>query len=120
GSGRLRDPGAAATALAVELGWAPPGVASEPRPRGSAFGLSPGRGPRFRGAGIISARTPVPYPRMKTGSRALDARLMGSKFCIRPLLGCLPPGVVAHIDSVGEIGSRLHFFAAAATSSLAS
>src|SRR5262245_10938331 len=44
----------------------------------------------------------------------------GAKFCTRPLLICLPPGVVPHIDSVGEIGSRLHFFAAAPTPSLAS
>ena len=60
--------------------WAPPGVASGPRLRGSAFGLSPGRGPRFRGAGIISARTPVPYPRTKTTSCVPDTRLMASRF----------------------------------------
>src|SRR5262249_44101378 len=47
-----------------------------PRPRGSAFGLVPGE---VLAARIISARTPVPYPRMKTGSRVPDARLMASK-----------------------------------------
>src|SRR5262249_21705304 len=34
--------------------------------RGSAFGLAPGE---VLAARIVSARTPVPYPRMKTGSR---------------------------------------------------
>ena len=31
-------------------------------------------------AGIISARTPEPYPRMKAGSRLLDARLKSPCF----------------------------------------
>jgi hypothetical protein len=48
-----------------------------PHLRGSAFGLVPGE---VLAARIISARTPVPNPRMKTGSRVLDARLMASKF----------------------------------------
>ena len=48
-----------------------------PHLRGSAFGLVPGE---VLAARIISARMPVPNPRMKTGSRVLDARLMASKF----------------------------------------
>jgi hypothetical protein len=49
-----------------------------PRPRGSAFGVLPGEVlAKGRGQRIISARTPVPYPRMKIGSLP-DARLMAS------------------------------------------
>src|SRR5262249_17876747 len=53
--------------------------------RGSAFGVLPSgevlaKGREHR---IISARTPVPYPRMKAGGRWLDAGLMASKFCTR-------------------------------------
>ena len=47
-----------------------------PHLRGSAFGLVPGE---VLAARIISARTPVPYHRMKTGRRVPDARLMASK-----------------------------------------
>src|SRR5262249_25231668 len=56
-----------------------------PRPRGSAFGvllgevLAKGRGQR-----IISARTPVPYPRMKTGSRVPDADSWRANFSLPP------------------------------------
>jgi hypothetical protein len=47
-----------------------------PRPRGSAFGVLPGEVlAKGRGQRIISARTPVPYPRIKTASRLPDARL---------------------------------------------
>src|SRR5262249_61707499 len=52
-----------------------------PRPRGSAFGLFPGEGLAAR---VISARTPEPYPRMKTGSRVSHTRLLGSEFFTRP------------------------------------
>src|SRR5215831_20003065 len=47
-----------------------------PRPRGSAFGVLPGEVlANGREQRIVSARTPVPYPRTKTGSRVSDARL---------------------------------------------
>ena len=36
-------------------------------------------------AGIISARMPVPYPRMKSRSRVSDTRLMASNFYIAQL-----------------------------------
>ena len=52
-----------------------------PRPRGSAFGLVAGE---VLAARIISARTPEPYPRMKTG-RVLDIRLVASNFYIAQL-----------------------------------
>src|SRR5262245_37189341 len=52
-----------------------------PRPRGSAFGVLPGAVLAKReGAKDHLRRTPVPYPRMETGSRVPDARLIASKF----------------------------------------
>jgi len=69
-----------------------------PRPRGSAFGLVPGE---VLAARIISARTPVPYPRMKTGSRVPDARLMASNFCTRPSRPTI------HWRSIGVSSRRL-------------
>jgi hypothetical protein len=65
-------PGAGRNSLAVELGWAPPGVGWARHARGARHSVF------LRSK---SPRMPVPYPRMKTGSRALDARLMASKFC---------------------------------------
>src|SRR5262249_30093942 len=64
-----------------------------PHPRGSAFGLVPGEVPLV--AGIISARMPVPYPRMKTGSRVSDTRLMASNFYIAQLRFFGQPMVMA-------------------------
>src|SRR5262249_10298958 len=71
--------------------WAPPGV-GPPRPRGSAFGLVPGEVPLA--AGIISARRNL-NPRMKTGSRVADTRLLASNFYIAQLRFFGQPMVMA-------------------------
>src|SRR5262249_27126550 len=52
-------------------------------------------------ARIISARTPVRYRRMKTGSRVPDARLMASNFCTRPSRPTI------HWRSIGVSSRRL-------------
>src|SRR5262249_7607774 len=66
-----------------------------PRPRGSAFGVLPGEVlAKGRGQGIISARTPEPYPRMKTavGCRTPDS--WRENFSLPPRSAEAPPGSV--------------------------
>jgi hypothetical protein len=72
----------------VEVG--PAKAWGHPRPRGSAFGVLPGEVPRQRGQRIISARTPVPYPRMRLGVVRSMPDSWGANFALDRRVGCLP------------------------------
>src|SRR5262245_898674 len=68
----------------MPIGWAPPDVAWAPTPAGLGIrSFSPERS-SHKSTRIISARTPVPYPRTKTTSCVPDTRLMASKIFASP------------------------------------